>query len=162
MPDGHVHMTTWQEPPSMSKESARDSAYLATLKESFPELNEDLLTAIAALDAGLPVERVDALAYSLEVPTGRVSEALSIPASTFNRRRQSGRLDRGESERAFRLAGLIRRAATVFGSVPSGVAWLKNPQFALGGATPLSFSVSELGAREVENILGRIEHGIPA
>jgi uncharacterized protein (DUF2384 family) len=34
------------------------------------------------------------------------------------------------------------------------------PQFGLGGAVPLEYAETEVGAREVENLLGRIEHGV--
>ena len=91
-----------------------------------------------------------------------MADVLSIPTSTLNRRRKAGRLDRDESERAYRLARLVDRAADVFGSVESGVEWLKRPQFALGGVTPLTYADTEPGAREVENVLGRIEHGVAA
>ena len=33
---------------------------------------------------------------------------------------------------------------------------------ALGGATPLGFARTEPGVREVEDLLGRIEYGIPS
>jgi putative toxin-antitoxin system antitoxin component (TIGR02293 family) len=38
--------------------------------------------------------------------------------------------------------------------------WLKSPQKALGGKTPLEYSDTEPGAREVEDLLGRLEHGV--
>ncbi|MCH7682562.1 MAG: DUF2384 domain-containing protein, partial [Gemmatimonadetes bacterium] len=30
------------------------------------------------------------------------------------------------------------------------------------GGIPIEFSSSEVGAREVENLIGRLEHGIPS
>jgi putative toxin-antitoxin system antitoxin component (TIGR02293 family) len=38
--------------------------------------------------------------------------------------------------------------------------WLKTPARALGFESPLHFAETEAGAREVENLLGRIEHGV--
>jgi putative toxin-antitoxin system antitoxin component (TIGR02293 family) len=40
--------------------------------------------------------------------------------------------------------------------------WLTAPQPALGGSTPGDYAATELGAREVENLIGRLEHGIPS
>lgn len=117
---------------------------------------------IAALKAGLPADRVETLRASLEVTTGRVAELLNIPSSTLARRRQSGRLDRDESERTYRVAHLLERASEVLGSLDRARAWLKGPQYALGGQAPLAFADTEPGAREVEDLLGRIAHGIPA
>ena len=38
--------------------------------------------------------------------------------------------------------------------------WLNAPQFGLGGAIPLEYAGTEVGAREVEDLLGRIEYGV--
>jgi putative toxin-antitoxin system antitoxin component (TIGR02293 family) len=38
--------------------------------------------------------------------------------------------------------------------------WLASPQFGLAGSVPLQFADTEVGAREVENLLGRIEYGV--
>jgi uncharacterized protein (DUF2384 family) len=37
---------------------------------------------------------------------------------------------------------------------------LRSPQIGLGGAVPLAYAETELGAREVEDLLGRIEYGV--
>ena len=38
--------------------------------------------------------------------------------------------------------------------------WLKEPSWALGDVTPLQYADTELGAQGVEDLLGRIEHGV--
>ena len=38
--------------------------------------------------------------------------------------------------------------------------WLSSPRRALGGATPLERARTEDGAREVEALIGRLEHGV--
>lgn len=129
---------------------------------AFPELDQEIAALIGTLKQGLPASRVDVLTSMLELPAARVADLLSIPTSTLARRRKAGRLDRDESERTYRLARLAERASDVFGSLEAAAEWLKQPQFALGGETPLRFADTEPGAREVENLLGRIEHGIPA
>jgi uncharacterized protein (DUF2384 family) len=35
-----------------------------------------------------------------------------------------------------------------------------SPQRALGGAVPVDIAKTEVGAREIENIIGRLEHGV--
>jgi uncharacterized protein (DUF2384 family) len=37
---------------------------------------------------------------------------------------------------------------------------LKTPARSLGGKPPLEFAASELGAQEVENLIGRLEYGV--
>jgi uncharacterized protein (DUF2384 family) len=46
------------------------------------------------------------------------------------------------------------------GDVPEAVAWLRRPRRALAGHTPLAYSGTELGAREVENLIGQLEYGV--
>src|ERR1044071_3894873 len=55
---------------------------------------------------------------------------------------------------------LLRQATAVFGDAERARAWLKHPQVALGGAVPLDYASTETGAREVENLLGRIEYSV--
>jgi putative toxin-antitoxin system antitoxin component (TIGR02293 family) len=44
--------------------------------------------------------------------------------------------------------------------VAGAISWLAAPKKALGHETPLAYSRTELGAREVENLIGRLEHGV--
>jgi putative toxin-antitoxin system antitoxin component (TIGR02293 family) len=59
-----------------------------------------------------------------------------------------------------RYARLLGRAAVVMESLENGRRWLASPQVGLGGEVPLSFAQTEVGAREVEDLLGRIEYGV--
>ena len=42
----------------------------------------------------------------------------------------------------------------------SAAEWLKTPNLSLGDKTPLEYADTEVGAREVENLLGRIDYGV--
>lgn len=55
---------------------------------------------------------------------------------------------------------LMEKALKVFGSIKEAREWLNSSQFGLGGAVPLAYAGTETGAREVENLLGRIEYGV--
>lgn len=55
---------------------------------------------------------------------------------------------------------LFEKAEVVFENADLARQWLNRPQFGLGGEIPLDFAKTENGAREVENLLGRIEHGV--
>ena len=59
-----------------------------------------------------------------------------------------------------RISNLYDRAIEVLGDQERAEAWLKAPQKALGMKTPLQYADTESGAREVENLLGRLEYGI--
>lgn len=59
-----------------------------------------------------------------------------------------------------RLARILAHARRTFGSDEAVSAWLKAPNRALGGATPLDLLETELGADEVETVLGRLDYGV--
>ena len=59
-----------------------------------------------------------------------------------------------------RLARVVERAEEVFEDLDTALEWLKAPNAALGGATPLSLLDTDIGAESVLDTLGRIEHGV--
>ena len=59
-----------------------------------------------------------------------------------------------------RISNLYDRAIEVLGDQERAEAWLKKPNKALGMKTPLQYADTESGAREVENLLGRLEYGV--
>ncbi len=52
------------------------------------------------------------------------------------------------------------KAAEVMEGEEPARRWLTSPQVGLGGAVPLDYAETEVGAREVEDLLGRIEYGV--
>ena len=66
------------------------------------------------------------------------------------------------SDKALRLMRIARLAERVFGDFAKAHRWLRKPKRSLAGKTPLDYLASENGARIVEDMLGRIEHGIYA
>lgn len=115
---------------------------------------------IASIQSGLPIAELDALQTLLEVPMETLATKLGISKATLHRRKAEGRLDPAESDRVVRYARLMGQAVKVFGAEAAAREWLNTPQFGLGGEVPLDFAETEIGAREVENLLGRIEYGV--
>ncbi|HET7626522.1 MAG TPA: antitoxin Xre/MbcA/ParS toxin-binding domain-containing protein [Verrucomicrobiae bacterium] len=115
---------------------------------------------VKKLEAGLPVAELDELQHSLDLPTEKLAPMLGISKATFHRRKGAGeKLESSVSDRVVRFARLLGKAIMVFGE-DDARRWLNSPQFGLGGAVPLEFAKTEVGAREVENLLGRIEYGV--
>jgi putative toxin-antitoxin system antitoxin component (TIGR02293 family) len=77
----------------------------------------------------------------------------------LQRRRRTGRLARFESDRLYRLARIIALARESLGEDEVAARWLKRPNRALGGVAPVAAIDTEPGARQVENVLGRIAYG---
>jgi putative toxin-antitoxin system antitoxin component (TIGR02293 family) len=90
-----------------------------------------------------------------------LAETIGIPERTLARRKAAGRLAPEESERLLRLASIFEKAVELFeGDVPAAVQWLAGPKRALENQSPLQYARTEIGAREVENLIGRLEHGV--
>ena len=90
----------------------------------------------------------------------RLGAMLGLSKATLHRRRSGGRLGSTESDRIVRFARLMGKAVEVMESNENARKWLNSPQVGLGGAMPLDYAETEVGAREVEDLLGRIEHGV--
>jgi len=112
--------------------------------------------------AGLPVAEFDALRELLGLTVEGLAHRIGISIATLSRRRQSTQpLDAGHSDRLLRLARLFRLATDLHdGDEEAARAWLSKPARALDGETPLDRADTEAGAREVENFIGRLEHGV--
>ena len=88
------------------------------------------------------------------------ASVLHMPARTLARRKQSRRLDAHESDRFYRIARVAAQAFSVFGEEGKAATWLVRPNRALNGEAPIYLLDTDVGARQVEDILGRIEHGV--
>lgn len=115
---------------------------------------------IQSLKIGLPVQELDDLRSSLNVSMERLVPMLGISKATLHRRMAAGRLDPAESDRVVRFARLMGKAVEVMESTENARAWLTSAQRGLGGAVPLEYAETEVGAREVEDLLGRIEYSV--
>jgi putative toxin-antitoxin system antitoxin component (TIGR02293 family) len=90
-----------------------------------------------------------------------IADLIRIPQRTLMRRKANGRLEPEESERLLRISGIFEKAVDLFeGDANSARRWLMSPSKELDHQTPLDFSRTEIGAREVEDLMGRLEHGV--
>jgi putative toxin-antitoxin system antitoxin component (TIGR02293 family) len=116
---------------------------------------------ICQTEAGLPVKSLESLAALSGLSFNLIASVLGIPERTLARRKAVGRFAPDESERLLRISTVFEKAVELFeGDVAGAVTWLTSPKRALSHRTPLAYSRTELGAREVENLIGRLEHGV--
>jgi putative toxin-antitoxin system antitoxin component (TIGR02293 family) len=109
---------------------------------------------------GLPLSEFYALQEMLGLSEERLAGLLGLSRATLHRRKLGGTLDRAASDRLVRYARLLSRAESALGSPAAARSWLAAPAVAFHGECPLDFADTEVGAREVEALLGRIEHGV--
>lgn len=110
---------------------------------------------------GLPAIAIVTLAGKLNLANTAVSRKLGIPQRTLTRRlSQRSRLTSAESDRAVRLARVYASAVEMIGDESKAVIWLQTPNRALSGERPLDQLDTDIGARAVEDVLGRIAYGV--
>jgi putative toxin-antitoxin system antitoxin component (TIGR02293 family) len=111
--------------------------------------------------SGMPARTVREIAEALAVSPLQFAEIVQIAPRTLMRRlSENARLKSDETERVLRIGRLLKRAAEVLDGEDEAAKWFRHPLHALGEKTPLEMCSTEPGAREVEDVLGRIEHGV--
>lgn len=118
--------------------------------------------AAARVRAGLSIDEFEALRALLGFTVQELAGKIGISIATLSRRRQQRLpLDPGHGDRLLRFARLFRLATDLHGGDPQAAReWLRRPARALGGEVPLDHAETEAGAREVEALIGRLEHGV--
>ena len=112
-----------------------------------------------AIREGFPPAVLEKLMEFSGLTLKELADALDLSPRSLQRRRRSGRLARFESDRLYRLARIVALAQQSLGSHERAMHWLKRANRALGGVAPIAAIDTELGSRQVENVLGRIAYG---
>ncbi len=116
---------------------------------------------VDSIRLGLSVDVVDKLTEELDLPQSTLLGLIGLPSATLTRRRRTKRLTSHESDRVYRIAIAYRAAVRLFeGDASAARHWLNESAKALGGNTPLEHLDTEAGAAEVQDLIGRIEHGV--
>lgn len=110
--------------------------------------------------------------FDVGVPTSFATDALQqgltrddirmiIPDRTLERRiSEDSPLKIDEADGIARLLRVVAHARRTFGDDRLADIWLRSPNPALGEHIPIRMAQTDLGGREVETILGRIEYGV--
>ena len=122
---------------------------------------DDVRTTVRRVRDGFRFKTLAEFQKTTDLPWTQISRCLAIPQRTLTRRQSQGRLQAAESDRVLRMSIIFDMALDLFeGDTAEARKWLLSPQPGLGGEIPLEFASTEVGAREVENLIGRLEHGI--
>jgi putative toxin-antitoxin system antitoxin component (TIGR02293 family) len=121
----------------------------------------DTLQMVRLVRAGFPFSRLASFERASGLPRQKIGRFAAISQRTLTRRQREGRLRPEESDRLLRASRIFDMAVGLFaGDVAAARHWLQAPQAGLGGEVPLEFASTEVGAREVENLIGRLEYGV--
>ncbi len=121
----------------------------------------DTSSLVRRIQEGLSFAALRRFQENIELSTGQLADLVQISRRTLSRRKEAGRLQPDESDRLVRLSRVFAEAIELFeGDADAARSWLARPQPALDGETPLKMLRTDVGTREVEGLIGRIEHGV--
>lgn len=127
---------------------------------AFPGRIRDVDDVREALRRGLPFRAFEALLEALEISPQILAELLGVASRTLARRKKSRQLTPVESDRLYRIAYIAMTAKEVLGSKAKARTWLQTENRALGGRPPIRLLDTEIGEKQVEDLLDRINYGI--
>jgi len=124
--------------------------------------NKKMKTLTQLVRTGAPVTVIFQLGRTYDTSQQDLSKFLSIAPSTLGRRKKGGDLlSSAETDRAVRYARLHKLTNDMMrGDSEAANRWLKSPKKLFGGESPMERATSEAGASEVEQLIGRIRHGV--
>ncbi len=123
---------------------------------------DDPLKLVVRVQRGLSFSALERFQKNTALSTVDLAQVVQIPVRTLMRRKRQGRLQPDESDRLLRASRIFGRALELFeGDIAAARRWLSTPLPAFGGARPIAVAGTDVGATEVDNVIGRLEHGIP-
>ena len=114
-----------------------------------------------AVESGLPKQSLERVVErsGIEGPARVKLMHRVVPAATYKRRQ---RLKLVESERTERLARVIALAEMLWDDEAEARRFLATPHPELNRRKPIEAALTELGARQVEDVVMRALYGLPA
>ena len=129
-----------------------------------PLLNLKVTTPVQlvrVIERGLPYATLERVRRETGLPLEQLAGSLGMSARTLSRRKKEKKLSTAESDRLVTLSRLLVQAIELFEqNRPQAFRWFLQPNRALGNLSPLAMAATETGAREVEHLIGRLEHGV--
>ena len=147
------------EPPAGSLRRSSEGTYwfvyLIGLRSQNP------IDIFKQVERGLAFTALERFQRTSGISTADLAEAVVITLRTLHRRKEQGRLEPPESDRLLRVSRIFGKALELFeGNTEGARQWLFSPQRALGGKRPMALARTDVGAREVEALVDRLEHGV--
>jgi len=121
----------------------------------------DLPNILKAIQKGFRWKSFERFVENIGLPAEMIADLIGIPKRTLARRKTEGRLKPDESDHLLRLVRVFAKALELFdGDAEAARLWLTDLNMALGNIAPIDFARTEIGAQEVEHLVGRIQHGV--
>src|SRR5918996_2588006 len=107
--------------------------------------------------AGLAFSALERFQKNTSLGSSEIATLVQLPPRTLARRKAAGRLEPEESDRLLRASRVFGRALELFeGDSEAAREWLLDKQPLLSGLVPLELATTDVGALEVERLIGRL------
>ncbi len=121
----------------------------------------DAAQLVRAIERGFPFGTLERVRRETGLPMERLASSIGLSPRTLTRRRKERKLSAWESDRLVSVSRLLTQAIELFEEDrEKAFRWFVQANRALGNLSPLEMAATETGAREVENLIGRLEHGV--
>jgi putative toxin-antitoxin system antitoxin component (TIGR02293 family) len=121
----------------------------------------DTPALLKVVHKGFPYRTLERFQRNTALPLETIVWLVAIPSRTLTRRKSEGRLQPAESDRLLRASRLYGQTLALFeGDREAATEWLTTSQPALGGSSPIELAGTDVGSREVERLIQRLEHGV--
>lgn len=131
--------------------------------QTWKKMPVTMLDVHEAIEKGLPSKALKYVVSTVRViPSDKVFEVLHISRRTLQRRAgvPDKPLNKEQSGRLWKFAEILNTASRVFGDQQAAERWLNSPAIALEQRSPMDLLTTPAGAEIVEQLLGRLEHGV--
>lgn len=119
------------------------------------------LQLIKTIKQGFSFQQFEQLRNETGLPTEKLATSIGMSPRTLTRRKKENKLTASESDRLVSISRLLSLSVELFeGDKTQAFRWFVNANRALGNISPLEMAATETGTREVENLIGRLEHGV--
>jgi len=176
----HIQTSRFERGPAGQRTARRSAGrrresgldlFRALLEKGSPSANSyvvllgldtfDSSEIIRSVRDGLPYRAFERLVANTALPSQEALVLVNISPRTLSRRKRERRFHQDESDRLLRASRVFARALGLFdGNLDAARTWLSEPQRAFGGEVPLTVANTEVGALDVERLIGRLEHGV--
>ena len=139
----------------------RDRGERSTAARFSKLIHSDDRALVELTKRGIGADVVVHLAEKLLVSPANFVGYIGMSRATLDRKqRNQSVLGLVESDRLVRYTQLWKQAVHLWGSEDAARQWLTAPEAALGGVSPVEHAATEIGARQVEDLMGQIAYGI--
>lgn len=139
----------------------KDGGGEASLNKLLGISADNSLQLVKAINRGFSFHTLEKVRSKTGLPMESLAATIGISQRTLSRRKKERRLSSTESDRLISISRIFSLTVGLFeGNEEKAINWLMKPNRDLGKVSPLIMAQTETGTREVEDLIGRLEHGV--